>query len=384
MLFQDDTFAQLNKPEAEEQTKQKDDARIKQIQQQAESLLMTSKGDDIQQLRTYKSYVKDPEKVQFVAGQKTSSQDQRLPKNMAISLEKYAGQVQNTFYHAINFAIQTWNSMRAILWVVLHCRAIYGAQMFQIRRFLDIQRYFDANLKEKFNQKQPDQKQPDPELNFSVRMEDVVLLDSDMKTRKTKIIKIESDGKTDEMQIQLQQHQTEIQRLLNGLPYTSSKMRLLIDSSIIGVVHHMMMSFIRWQSSASKPENVVLTENRQNISLRNFCQLVTLRMISGGNDFGFIPYLEDLSALDRLMDNDAMLRMCNADEIANIIITFWVLPYYPHLFKLFTRLIRYAVKCDTVLYQVLNQLAGDLYMYLDCDEQQIPAGEKFFKSSTTN
>ena len=48
--------------------------------------------------------------------------------------------------------------MRAILWVVLHCRAIYGAQMFQIKRFSDIQKYYDANLKTKFNQKQPEQK----------------------------------------------------------------------------------------------------------------------------------------------------------------------------------------------------------------------------------
>lgn len=84
------------------------------------------------------------------------------------------------------------------------------------------------------------------------------------------------------------------------------------------------------------------------------------------------------------MNNEALLRMCSADEIANIIIAFWVLPYYPDLFKLFTRFIKYAVKCDTVLYQVLNQLAGDLYMYLDCDEQQISTGEKFFKSSTIN
>lgn len=60
------------------------------------------------------------------------------------------------FFHAINFAVQSWNSMRAILWVVLHCRAIYGAQMFQIKRFSDIQKYYDANLNAKFNQKQPD------------------------------------------------------------------------------------------------------------------------------------------------------------------------------------------------------------------------------------
>lgn len=41
-------------------------------------------------------------------------------------------------------------------------------------------------------------------------MEDVVLLDSDMRTRKTKIIKIESDGKTSETKVQLRQHETEI------------------------------------------------------------------------------------------------------------------------------------------------------------------------------
>lgn len=56
-------------------------------------------------------------------------------------------------------------------------------------------------------------------------------------------------------------------------------MRLLIDSSIVGVVHQMMLSFVKWQSSASKLDSVVQSESRQNISLRNFCQLVTSRMI---------------------------------------------------------------------------------------------------------
>ena len=95
---------------------------------------------------------------------------------------------------------------------------------------------------------------------------------------------------------------------------------------------------------------MVQSENLQSISLRNFCQLVTSRMISGGSDFGFIPYLEDLCILDKLMDNEVLIRMYSADEVANIMITFWVLPYYPNLFRLFTKLIKYAVKCDTVMY----------------------------------
>ncbi|CAL6051637.1 Conserved_hypothetical protein [Hexamita inflata] len=338
-----------------------DKTKLRNVQRQAESMIMTSKTQDIAQLPIYvPQYIPSNNKPRLAKDSLQSNGTRKVPQVMAMEMKEYAREVQKMFFHAMHQQFQNWHMVKKALLLLLHVRAIYGGRMFGITDFQDIIKFYEL-----------EQEQPVPEVDIPVEekmhvtQQQVVLVDANKSMTKQKTVKIETELSTQKMQkLELEVKMKVIKSRMDSLRYTNSKMRLLIDNSIVGKTHDLFLSFIRWLSTFSKVD-AEQTQIKKVIELRNFCQLITNRILNGGDEFGFIPYLTDFGGIFDIMADEKQMRTFSADEVAGIIITFWVLPYNMDLYQVIKMLLKHALGCNPVLLHLLKQILGDMYIYLD-------------------
>eukprot|EP00703_Trepomonas_sp_PC1_P000462 JAP96144.1 hypothetical protein TPC1_10619 [Trepomonas sp. PC1] len=331
--------------------------KLTKVKEAADSLMLSSKVDDICSLGVFTAGYQHNQKVLV----KTPMEAKKVPQIMAVDIYTYRTEIQKTLYFAISQQFGSWTCLRKALLVLIHARACYSQRMFAIKDFFDIVGF----------------QQPEEQQSIGLSAEQELYKQEQLK----KAAKMENELMKNQILKQQEQLEQKIltENKIKAQRYTVSKMRLIIDHSVIGQCHDLFSFFVRWLSSFSKQVYPDQT-SRQVVELRNFCVLVSQKFVNGGDDLNYIPYLEDFSVIFDLFSQENVMKTFTSDELVGFIVTFWAFSFNLDLFQIIKMCLKKAVGCNQVILQTLKQVLGDLYIYLDATGEELELAAALFES----